>query len=44
MAWGRLFGDRYKAVLVEGADSYHYRTLADSIQAEQHPICIGRFP
>jgi len=28
-AWGRLFGDRYKAVLVEGADTYHYRTLAD---------------
>ncbi|MCF7734346.1 MAG: transposase [Akkermansiaceae bacterium] len=32
MAWGRLFGDRYKAVLVEGADSYHYRTLADYIK------------
>ena len=31
MAWGRLFGDRYNAVLVEGADSYHYRTLADYI-------------
>lgn len=31
MAWGRLFGDRYKAVLVDGADSYHYRTLADYI-------------
>ncbi len=31
MAWGRLFGDRYKAVLVEGADSYHYRTLSDYI-------------
>ena len=31
MAWGRLFGDRYKAVLVEGADTYHYRTLADYI-------------
>lgn len=28
-AWGRLFGDRYKAVLVEGADPYHYRTLVD---------------
>jgi hypothetical protein len=26
-----LFGDRYKAVLVEGADTYHYRTLADYI-------------
>lgn len=30
-AWGRLFGDRYKAVLVEGADTDHYRTLADYI-------------
>ena len=30
-AWGRLFGDRYKAVLVDGADIYHYRTLADYI-------------
>jgi putative transposase len=30
-AWGRLFGDRYKAVLVEGVDTYHYRTLADYI-------------
>ena len=33
-AWGRLFGDRYKAVLVDGADSYHYRTLADYIQCQ----------
>ena len=31
MAWGRLFGDRYKAVLVEGTDFYHYRTLVDYI-------------
>lgn len=31
MAWGRLFGDRYKAVIVDGADTYHYRTLADYI-------------
>ena len=31
VAGGRLFGDRYKAVLVEGADSYHYRTLVDYI-------------
>ena len=29
--WGRLFGDRYKAVLVDGADEYRYRTLADYI-------------
>ena len=29
--WGRLFGDRYKAVVVEGADPYHYQTLLDYI-------------
>ena len=29
--WGRLFGDRYKAVLVEGAESYHCQTLMDYI-------------
>lgn len=28
--WGRLFGDRYKAVLVEGR-GYHYETLLDYI-------------
>jgi len=28
--WGRLFGDRYKAVLVEGA-GYYYETLLDYI-------------
>ena len=27
--WGRLFGDRYKAVLVEGASAYYYETLLD---------------
>jgi putative transposase len=31
MAWGRLFGDRYKAVRVDCADTYNYRTLADCI-------------
>lgn len=30
-AWGRLFGDRYKSILVDGNDGYHYRTLADYI-------------
>lgn len=30
-AWGRLFGDRYKAIVVDGEDAYHYRTLADYI-------------
>jgi putative transposase len=29
--WGRLFGDRYKAVVVEGEDRYHYQTLMDYI-------------
>ncbi|WP_395738710.1 transposase [Prosthecobacter sp.] len=29
--WGRLFGDRYKSVVVEGDDSYHYQTLLDYI-------------
>jgi hypothetical protein len=29
--WGRLFGDRYKAVVVDGGDQYHYQTLMDYI-------------
>ena len=29
--WGRLFGDRYKAVLVEGEVGYYYETLLDYI-------------
>jgi putative transposase len=29
--WGRLFGDRYKAVLVEGGSGYYYETLLDYI-------------
>ena len=29
--WGRLFGDRYKAVLVEGRAGYYYETLLDYI-------------
>ncbi|MEY5011076.1 MAG: hypothetical protein RLZZ253_2215 [Verrucomicrobiota bacterium] len=29
--WGRLFGDRYKAILVDGEDEYYYQTLADYI-------------
>lgn len=28
-AWGRVFGDRYKAVVVEGEDRYYYQTLMD---------------
>src|SRR5436190_20574373 len=30
--WGRLFGDRYKAVPVEGGSRYYYETLLDYIQ------------
>ncbi len=29
--WGRVFGDRYKAVLVEGGSAHHYGTLLDYI-------------
>jgi len=29
--WGRLFGDRYKAIVVQGDDPYHYQTLMDYI-------------
>jgi putative transposase len=29
--WGRLFGDRYKAVVVEGKGAYYYETLLDYI-------------
>src|SRR5260370_27591214 len=29
--WGRVFGDRYKAILVEGGDGYYYGTLLDYI-------------
>ena len=27
--WGRLFGDRYKSVIVEGSAGDYYRTLVD---------------
>ena len=36
--WGRLFGDRYKAVLVEG-DGYYYQTLLDYIHL--NPVRAG---
>jgi putative transposase len=29
--WGRLFGDRYKAILSEGGSDYHYCSLMDYI-------------
>jgi REP element-mobilizing transposase RayT len=36
--WGRLFGDRYKAVLVEGA-GYYYETLLDYLHL--NPVRAG---
>ena len=36
--WGRLFGDRYKSVLVEGAD-YYFETLLDYIHL--NPVRAG---
>lgn len=38
-AWGRLFGDRYKSVLVEGRDGYYYETLMDYIHL--NPVRAG---
>jgi hypothetical protein len=37
-AWGRLLGDRYKAVLVEG-DGYYFETLLDYIHL--NPVRAG---
>jgi putative transposase len=37
--WGRLFGDRYKAVLTEGRDGYYYNTLMDYIHL--NPVRVG---
>jgi hypothetical protein len=37
-AWGRLFGDRYKAVLVE-SDGYYFETLLDYIHL--NPVRAG---
>lgn len=37
--WGRLFGDRYKAILVEGDNKYYYETLWDYIHL--NPIRAG---
>src|ERR1043166_429740 len=37
--WGRLFGDRYKAVLTDGKDEYFYRTLMDYIHL--NPVRVG---
>ncbi len=37
--WGRLFGDRYKSVVVEGDDGYHYQTLMDYLHL--NPVRAG---
>ena len=37
--WGRLFGDRYKAVLNEGASAYYYCSLMDYIHL--NPVRVG---
>jgi len=37
--WGRLFGDRYKAILLEGASPYYYTTLMDYIHL--NPVRVG---
>ena len=38
-AWGRVFGDRYKAVAVEGRAPYYYETLLDYIHL--NPVRAG---
>lgn len=38
-AWGRVFGDRYKAVLVEGEQAFYYETLMDYIHL--NPVRAG---
>ena len=37
--WGRLFGDRYKSVIVEGKDPWYYTTLLDYIHL--NPVRAG---
>ena len=37
--WGRLFGDRYKAVLMEGREGYYYNSLMDYIHL--NPVRVG---
>jgi REP element-mobilizing transposase RayT len=38
-AWGRVFGDRYKAVVVQGDAPFHYQTLMDYIHL--NPVRAG---
>ena len=37
--WGRLFGDRYKAILVDGKSPYYYETMIDYIHL--NPVRAG---
>ena len=37
--WGRLFGDRYKAVLIEGRQGFYYTSLMDYIHL--NPVRVG---
>jgi putative transposase len=38
-AWGRVFGDRYKAIYIDGEDPLYYQTLMDYIHL--NPIRAG---
>lgn len=38
-AWGRVFGDRYKAIVTEGKKAYYYETLMDYIHL--NPVRAG---
>lgn len=38
-AWGRLFGDRYKAIVVEGEERFYYESLVDYIHL--NPVRAG---
>lgn len=37
--WGRVFGDRYKAIVVEGGSGYYYESLLDYIHL--NPVRVG---
>ena len=37
--WGHLFGDRYKAIIVEGGGGYYYQTLMDYLHL--NPVRAG---
>ncbi len=39
LEWGRLFGDRYKAILVEGRQAHYYETMLDYIHL--NPVRAG---